>query len=191
MKLCAILPTIVCLLCPLAGYSQEAALPKPAKEHQWLEKFAGQWTSTAKTVAAGDRPVTEAKGSMKSRMLGGFWVVNEIQAEMSGMKFQAVQTLGYDTKQQKYVGTWVDSMMNHLWQYQGHVDESGQTLILEAEGPGFTSDGNQSAKYRDVYEFKSPNRIVTKSEIFQDGKWVTFMAGEINRVKPAKDQSSE
>ena len=95
----------------------------------------------------------------------------------------AVQTIGYDEAKKKYVGTWVDSMMNHLWRYEGSVDDSGKILTLEADGPNFMAAG-KTTKFRDAYEFKSTDHIVATSSMrTDDGKWVTFMTGQVRRVK--------
>jgi hypothetical protein len=116
-------------------------------------------------------------------MLGGFWVISDMTGDMGGVNMTAVQTIGYDSEKKKYVGTWVDSMMNHLWRYEGEVDSTGKTLTLEAEGPNFLANG-KSAKFRDAYEFKSEDHIVaTSSMLADDGKWVTFMRGDIRRKK--------
>ena len=94
-----------------------------------------------------------------------------------------IQTLGYDKDKNKYVGTWVDSMTDTLWQYQGNVDSSGKILTLEANGPSFSGDGKLT-KFEDIYEFKSEDVIVMKSRTLgPDGKWFTFMSGTSKRVK--------
>ncbi|MCA9075886.1 MAG: DUF1579 domain-containing protein [Planctomycetaceae bacterium] len=164
--------------------SQEPNFPSPQKEHEWLKQFAGDWTSLSKTVPMEGVPAMECPGTMKSRMLGGFWIVNDMHGDMGGQTFNAVQTIGYEPAKAKYVGSWVDSMTNHLWHYEGTVDESGKKLVLEAEGPSYITTG-ETAKYRDSYEFESPDRILTTSEIMgKDGKWITFMTGEMKRAKP-------
>lgn len=100
---------------------------------------------------------------------------------------RGLQTIGYDSAKKKYVGTWVDSMMNHLWIYEGTVDESGTKLTLEAEGPNFMSDG-KLARFRDAYEFKTPDHILVSSSMLgEDGKWTTFMTGESKRTTDAKE----
>ena len=45
-------------------------------------------------------------------------------------------------------------------------------------------DGGKLTKFRDSYEFKSPDHIISTSEILgADGKWITFMSGESHRKK--------
>lgn len=157
--------------------------PQPTPEHQWLQQFVGEWESTAEVPTAPGEPAATCHGKMTSRMLGGLWVVSDTEADMFGTKIQAVQTIGYDPAKKKYIGTWVDSMYNYLWQYEGEVDETGKILTLEAEGPNFLAPGT-TAKFRDAYEFKSKDHIVTTSSMLtEDGKWVTFMTGQARRKK--------
>lgn len=163
--------------------AQEAPeFPKPQKEHEWLNQFVGEWDSMNKSAGTPGQPEMECKGTMSARMLGGFWVISESNADMMGTEINSIQTIGYDPEKKKYVGTWVDSAFNHLWQYEGTVDESGKKLSLEATGPNMVEPG-KTAKYRDSYEFKSADEITVKSEMSVDGEWVTFMNGTMKRKK--------
>jgi len=158
-------------------------LPKPQKEHEWLKQFEGEWESLSEATAVPGQEPMKCKGTMSSKMLGAFWVVSDVKGDMMGVQVNAIQTIGYDPQAKKYVGTWVDSMMNYLWKYEGTVDKSGKILTLEAEGPNMMVAGKLS-KYRDVYEFKSKDEIATKSEMLgDDGKWVNFMKGTVKRKK--------
>lgn len=170
------------LLCGVAIAQGQPQFPGPVKEHQWLKKFVGQWSTTSKASMGPNLPPMECSGTIESRMIGEFWVVNEMQSDVQGTPMRGLQTIGYDPAKKKCVGTWVDSMVNHLWLYEGTVDESGNKLTLETEGPNFMADG-KLAKFRDSYEFKSPNHvIVTSSMLGEDGKWITFMYGESKRM---------
>jgi hypothetical protein len=165
-------------------FAQEAPqFPQPTKEHKWLEQFVGDWESTSEASFGPDQPPLTCQGTASGRMLGGFWLINESEGEMMGTKVRAIQTIGYNAEMKKYVGTWVDSMINYLWEYEGTVDESGKKLVLEAEGPNFLAAGKMT-KFRDAYEFKSPDHIeATSSMLGEDGKWMQFMTGQIRRKK--------
>ena len=164
--------------------AQEAPeFPKPQEEHAWLKQFVGEWETTAEASMGPDQPPMTCKGTMSSRMLGGFWMISESKAEVMGAPMTAVLTVGYDPQKKKYVGTWVDSMMNHLWRYEGAVDETGKKLTLEAEGPNMLQPG-KTAKFRDAYEFKSADHIITTASMQgEEGKWIIFMTGEARRKK--------
>lgn len=164
--------------------AQDFQPPAPVKEHEWLKQFVGEWETEGEAVApAPDQPKTKCSGVMKARMLGGFWVISEVKNSVMGYDVEAVQMIGYDAEKKQYVGTWVDSMFNYQWRYEGSVDKTGKILTLNAEGPSFTEPG-KTAKYRDSYEFKSKDLIATKSEMQgADGEWVTFMTGTAKRKK--------
>ncbi len=157
--------------------------PQPVQEHQFLNQFVGKWESESEILAGPDQPAVKGTGSAAARMLGGFWVILEVTGKMEGMTVTAVQTIGYDTEKKKYVGAWVDSMINYMWRYEGWLDESGKILTLEAEGPNFMTDGKMT-KFRDAYEFKSEDHVVlTSSMLTEGGEWVTFMTGHMRRTK--------
>jgi hypothetical protein len=185
--MCFIRRAVVCL-CVLVACSSAPAqtppeLPQPTKEHELLKRFVGEWESTAEAVAGPNLPAMTCKGRSSAKMLGGFWVVIESQTDMMGMKINALQTIGYDPEMKKYVGTWIDSMFNHKWDYTGAVSDAGKKLTFEAEGPNFMAAG-KTTKFRDTYEFKSADHIeATSSMLGPYGKWVQFMTGQIKRKK--------
>ena len=81
-------------------------------------------------------------------------------------------TLGYDPQRQRFIGTWIGSMMTHLWIYDGRLDAAQKVLTLESEGPDFSGDGSKMAKYRDVIEWKSDDhRVLTSQALGDDGTW--------------------
>lgn len=163
--------------------AQEPPISKPTKEHQWLAQFVGEWDTVAKGTMGPGQPPMECSYKLSSKMLGGFWTVNEIKGDMAGTPMNGIQTIGYDEAKKKYVGTWVDSMMPFMWQYEGSVDKSGKILTLEADGPNFTTPGKLT-KFQDIYEFKSADEMaVTSKMLGEDGIWVTFLSGSAKRKK--------
>jgi hypothetical protein len=171
---------VVLALVPLSRAQEMPEMPKPQKEHEFLQKFVGEWESLGKGTAP-DGQTMECKGTFKARMLGGFWIISEGHGEVMGEPMENIMTVGYDPEKGKYVGTWVDSCFNHMWKYEGTVE--GDKLILNAEGPDMTNP-SKKAMYRDEFEFKSPDHyVLTSSAQGEDGKWVTFMTAEVNKKK--------
>lgn len=149
---------------------------EPQKEHHWLQKLIGEWTYETEVTMAPDQPPEKSTGTEQVRSLGGFWVLAEGQGEMPGCGMATtLMTLGYDPQKQRYVGTWIGSMMTYLWRYDGELDTNETVLTLNSEGPAMTGD-DKLAKYRDVIEFKSDNhRVMTSHMLRDDGQWHHFM----------------
>ena len=175
--------TALFVLSALTRAADPPQFPAPAKEHEWLQQFVGEWESKAEASMGPGQPPMQCHATMQARVLGGFWVICEHAGDMPGTKYNAIQTIGYDPQTKQYVGSWVDSMTNHMWRYTGTVDATGQILTLEAEGPSFLEPG-KTAQFRDAYEFKSVDHIVaTSSMLGPDGEWVVFMTGQVTRKK--------
>jgi hypothetical protein len=157
-------------------------ITEPQKEHHWLQKLIGEWTSEAECEAGPDQPSSKTKGSEKVRSLGGMWVLCEGEGEMpGGGAATMLMTLGYDPQRKRYVGTWIGSMMTHLWVYDGWLDAAGKVLTLESEGPSFAGDGTM-AKYRDIIEFISDDHRTLSSHVLgDDGNWRGFMTAHYRR----------
>lgn len=169
------------LLTASAAVAQPPVLPPPPKEAAWLQKFVGDWETEAESVAVPGMPAMKCKGTATAKSLGGYWVVSENTASPMGMKISAVFQVGYDADKKKYVGTWIDSMTNHMWHYTGTLE--GNVLTLDAEGPSFL-DPKKKTQFQDIYEFTGPDSVVLKSTAKgDDGKWVTFMTAKYTRKK--------
>ena len=125
----------------------------------------------------------EVQGVEVVRSLGGLWIIAEGEGEMpGGGTAKTIMTLGYDPRIGRYVGTFIASMMAHLWVYNGSLDAAGKVLTLDAEGPDFT--GQKMAKYQDCIEFvDDDHRVMTSQVLGDDGKWNQFMTAHYRRKK--------
>lgn len=160
----------------------EQQAPAPQKEHQLLKQFAGEWETHAEMTMVPGEPAIESHGTDSARMLGGFWLVSEMKGECLGETCNAVMTVGYDSQKQKYVGTFVCSMCDLLWEYEGTIDESGKVLTLECEGPDPTT--GKVVKMRDVIELKDKDhKTLTSYALGEDGQWHSFMSMTATRKK--------
>lgn len=162
---------------------EEAQLPKPGKEHAWLEQLAGEWTAEVEALVEPGKPPVKSEGTESVRRIGGFWIVAENKGDIMGQSFTGLLTLGYDTRKKQYVGTWIDSMTDYLWRYEGTVDASGKVLTLQTEGPSQAGPG-KLARFKDVIELKAKDhKVLTSSMQGDDGKWTTIMTINYRRKK--------
>lgn len=156
--------------------------PEPQKEHEWLHKLVGEWTSEMECSMGPDQPPMKDTGTESVRSLGGLWTIGEGASETpDGTPVRSIMTLGYDPQKQKFVGTFVASCMTHLWVYEGTLDEAGKVLTLDSEGPSFTGDGSMS-RYQDIIEFVSDDHRILRSRMpAEDGNWIEFMTAHYRR----------
>jgi hypothetical protein len=158
---------------------------QPEKEHQWLQKLVGEWTYEVEASMGPDKPVEKFTGSESARMIGDLWVQCEGRGQMCDGNGTAVtvMTIGYDPEKRRFVGTWIGSMMTHLWIYDGELNASESALSLNAEGPDFSAEGKMG-KFKDVIEFKSDDhRVLSSHMLGEDGTWHEFMTANYHRTK--------
>ena len=77
----------------------------------------------------------------------GAWFVAEGNGQMPDGSGAAttVLTLGYSPSKGKYVGTWIGSMMDHMWIYDGEVSPDGSGGAPAESPQGQTPPGMQAA----------------------------------------------
>jgi hypothetical protein len=153
-------------------------------QHRWLQKLLGEWRYEHEAPAEGDTPAQKISGTERVRMLGDVWVLCEARGSMpDGQSVESLMTLGYDPQKNRFVGTWVGSMMNHLWVYDGELNAEATALSLPSQGPDFQTPGKY-VQYKDVIEFKSnDHRVLTAHSLGDDGKWTELMTMDYFRVK--------
>jgi hypothetical protein len=154
----------------------------PQKEHSWLQQLLGDWAYESEGVCAEGEPPFKTSGTERVRQIGGLWIVAEGEGTMpDGGTARTMLTLGYDPAKGRYVGTFVASMMTHLWIYAGSLDETGRVLTLDTTGPSMEGDG-KTARYQDVIELKGPGeRLFTARVERPDGTWRQVMAARYRR----------
>lgn len=154
------------------------------KEHDWLQQLVGEWTYEMEASPEPGQPPMKHTGTETVRPLGGLWVLCEGQMmQADGSTDRTVMTLGYDSKKQRFVGTFIGSMLTYLWVYEGTLDPSGTRLTLDCEGPGMSPEAPM-ATYKDVIEVLSADRRTLTSNVRgDDGNWTSFMTMRYQRIK--------
>jgi hypothetical protein len=157
-------------------------MAEPQAEHRWLQRLVGEWTCEGEAIMEPGTPPVKFESTESVRSLEGLWIVAEGHGEMPGCgSATMIMTLGYDPQKERFVGTFIGSMMTHLWLYNGSLDATEKVLTLDTEGPSMTSEG-EMAKYRDVIEIKSDShRVQTSHVLDEDGNWQQFMTAHYRR----------
>ncbi len=160
----------------------KAAVPQP--QHEWLHKLVGEWAYEHECVMSPGEAPSVFRGTETVRSLGGLWVVGEGTGEMpGGGTAHSMITLGYDPVTGRFVGTWIGSMMTHLWIYDGELDSAGRVLILTSEGPD-CGEGGKLSPFQDRIEFVADDhRTLTSYRPDENGEWQLFMTAHYYRKK--------
>ena len=154
------------------------------KQHRWLKRLLGDWSHEMEANMGPDKPPARFKGTERVRAIGDLWIVAEGRCPTPrGGTATMILTLGYDPATKRFVGTWIGSMMSHLWIYDGALSRDGTTLTLNTVGPNIALKG-KTAAYREVIRFKNRNhRVFTSSMRDQRGKWIKFVTAHHRRKK--------
>jgi len=154
--------------------------PEILPQHRWLERLLGTWRYEAEAEEAGGE-VHRVEGSETFRRVGGVWFVSESDGDGA----QGIMTLGYDATRSRFVGSYLSSMMTHLWIYEGRLDHDNRRLVLECEGPSM-EDPLVMAPYQDILEFVGDDeRVLTSRYRDKAGDWRGFMTMRFWRTGPA------
>jgi hypothetical protein len=153
-------------------------------QHTWLHQLVGEWRVEGEADCGPDQPAMKSEGSERVRLLGDNWVLCEGSGTMGGGPALTQMTLGYDPAKGHFVGTFIGSMMNHLWIYhRGALDAGQRSLALDAEGPAFEGPPGTMAQFRDVIEVVSRDERLLHGHVQgPDGQWIRFMTTRYTRI---------
>jgi len=158
--------------------------PQPRPQHKWLQRLVGDWTYETECPSEPGKPPHKFTGTESVRAVGDLWVIGQGTCPMpDGSTAQTLIALGFDPVKNRFVGTWLASMMTHLWVYDGELDAARNVLTLHAQGPSCLAEGKMTA-YKDVIELRSDDhRVLTSHCQGEDGQWQQFMEAHYRRVK--------
>lgn len=154
---------------------------EPTAEHAWLQRLVGNWEAEMECILGPDQPPMTSKGTESVRSIGGLWTVGEGKGDTpDGTPMSSIMTLGYDPARKLFVGTFIASMMTHMWKYEGKLE--GDTLTLDTDGPVFDGSPGKMARYQDIISFKgADHRTLTSRILGDDGQWTQFMSADYRR----------
>lgn len=156
-------------------------LPEPTAQHLWLHQLLGVWDAVSECQMGPDQPPMKSSMVTTMRKIGELWIVGEMVGDTpGGTPAISIISLGFDPTKNRFVGTFISSVMTHLWPYEGTLDDANQLLTLDSLGPGFT--GALEAKYQDTIEIFSPEHFQMRSQtLTESGQWNQFMVADFRK----------
>ena len=169
----------------LAQSSAPASAPKtPARDQEWLKQLVGEWDVQFKMYMQPDQPPVEAAGTDSVHTLGDYWIIADTKTKMMGSPYHGRLSLGYNALKNQFNGTWIDSFGGQLWVYKGTLNDAGDTMTLETEGPSLTQGPDKTARYKEVIQITGKDsRTFTSTTETEDGKWMKIVSIEYHRKK--------
>jgi hypothetical protein len=189
MKTFAILSLFMVLIGGVNGVPEQSAAPTkeneaPARDHQWLKQLTGEWDVTFRMYMQPDQPPVESAGTDSVRTLGEHWIIAETKSTVMGSPYHGMLSLGYNALTKQFNGTWIDSFGGQLWVYKGTLNDAGDTLTLETEGPSLTQGPDKTARYREIIQITGKDsRTFNSSMEKEDGTWMKVVSIEYRRKK--------
>jgi hypothetical protein len=149
-------------------------MSRPGPEHAWLQQLVGEWTYEILMEMGPGEPPAKLAGTQSIRPISSLWIqAEEIGPEFNGDTAPTILTLGYDQRQQRFVGSWLGSMTDNLWIYLG--SRTGDVLTLECVAPNFDVPGAM-ANYRDVMTMAGSGERTMESFMQEaDGSWTLLV----------------
>ena len=159
-------------------------MAEPQREHRWLDRLVGEWTSEIECSMGPDQPPMKSRGVDVVRSLGGLWIVAEGEGEMpGGGTAKTIMTLGYDPRARSLRGDvrrLDDDASLALQRLPGRVREGAHAGQPRAP----TSPARRRRSTRTCIEFvDDDHRIMTSRVLGDDGDWHHFMTAHYRRKK--------
>jgi hypothetical protein len=98
----------------------------PGAEHARLAKLAGTWDLSVRVRWGGENEWHTGSGTSEFRpILGGRYVLEEVNATLAGRPLHALVVHGYDRLQERWFAVWFDESSTWPTYMSGTEDESG------------------------------------------------------------------
>lgn len=154
---------------------------EPTKEHQWIKRYLGDWTYSSECAMEPGGTPQKFEGRETFRPIGDLWVQGEARGPMpGGGEAVMVTTVGFNPATGKFVGSWIGSMMAHMWVYEGWLEDD-DTLVFETSGPRM-DDPSKTALYRETARFEGDSRVFRSTIQQDDGSWKEIMSMTFRRA---------
>jgi hypothetical protein len=103
----------------------------PAEPHAELAARIGKWAGDATMYESGTE-LTSRTTYERTMILGGRYMVEDVEGSWSGMPFQGRAIVGFDNHRKEYFSVWIDSFGTSFMLFRGKADENG-TIHMATE----------------------------------------------------------
>lgn len=116
--------------------------------HQYFKNFVGTWdVKSTMWVMPGAPPTVSQNTSEAKLILDGRFLMMKIEGAMMGQPFEALQIVGYDNLQKKYITFWIDNTSTAFYLTSGVRDSVANILTETGEWPEPMSGGTIKVRY--------------------------------------------
>ncbi len=147
---------------PQSGGAAQYANPTP--QHEILDRLAGRWDQQVQVWATPDARPEESRLSANYRwILGGRFLVGELDGYIAGEAFTARELLGYDAFRGEFTQVWIDNRTTAFTVARGQYREADKSIVLD----GTEDDVDRNLRdqpFRFTYRFASDGEVVMKLE---------------------------
>jgi hypothetical protein len=154
----------------MAAYAKFAT---PGPEHEFLKSMAGNWKTVTKAWMGPGEPQAGEGRSVRSMILGGRYLKDEITSTFMNQPFEGFGITGYDLQKKEYVSSWTDTMGTGVLMSHGKVDPTGKILTMTAAWDDPVTHEHKTMK--EVTRLLDNNRQVFEIWENQAGKEVKTM----------------
>ena len=153
---------------------------KPGLHHKLLERKVGTWDATLR-IAGIDWAAPSTAVYTAELDHGGLWLIGDYRGLFNGQPFTGHEVQGFDSMKDRFVSTWVDSMMDHIMNFEGTYDEKTQTLAMFTDS--FDMEGKPIKERHDTKFVDADNWVFTMNQLGPDGAYKPTMTITYTRKK--------
>lgn len=156
----------------------------PNEHHKLINPMAGHWTTVTRYWMQPGTEPAEANGtSTRKWILGGRFLLEELDGGDLALPFQGLALYGYDAFERQYTSAWVDSMSTAILSNLGTYDKTNDLVRFT----GYYKDpwSGQKLKNRGLLRFQGPDRQVLELHVTRpNGREFKMLEITYTRAKP-------
>lgn len=153
----------------------------PDEHHKLLAPLVGKWSTEAKQWLGDPKPETSTGHAEIKWILGGRFVEEHYDSVIFGKPYQGQGVTGFDTREKKFVSSWVDTWGTWITLEEGGVDATGKILTMTAQD--YDAAGGKTRPIKFVYNIDGNDHHVMRMYETIEGKETLTMEVDYKKTK--------